>query len=493
MRVSPAPPSVPQLLICTIMASIIMAVVAHTVPAATLPGMSQSQNTPAAGACVRQPQNMCWENHAGRIAISNNATSAGACCSQCRTNPKCVTWAYWQSAQGSPTWMCSLYHNVGTRAPLSNCVSGYVTSHRFPPRPNILFLQCDEMDGRVLDPRSPLSTIAGMPNLGKLAARGVNFVGAYTNSPLCAPSRASMWTGRYVSSIKAWSNVKSLALDLSDKTGSTPDPGCSNFVGYGHQACLALGKAQNVTTHLREAMERAGYDVQLNGKMDTGGGAGLSSSNMGQGGYHGNGAWSTRQAPVALYYPGDSLHSWANGANITRAVFAPLDDPANEWVDNNDPVGSPFLNDWDTVERCVKFLRDYQGGTSSPAFLLYCSVGKSPVTCSGGCVSRRGGGGSRIFFATVMFTLDIAPFAPCSPHCRRSCSAVNPHPPYHSNSSWQSLLNESALQQHLLQTKKTWGTGFAHPADAYSSITEVSTPLNSPDPLSSSLLQSSVM
>ena len=83
-------------------------------------------------------------------------------------------------------------------------------------RPNILFLQCDEMDGRVLDPRHPLSKVTRMPNLARLAARGVNFVGTYAENPLCAPSRASTFTGRRTSAIRVWNNVKAIASLIDD-------------------------------------------------------------------------------------------------------------------------------------------------------------------------------------------------------------------------------------------------------------------------------------
>eukprot|EP01084_Bolivina_argentea_P228783 386317_1 len=77
-------------------------------------------------------------------------------------------------------------------------------------RYNILFLQSDEMDGRVLDPYSSYWNIVSMPNLRSLAKDGINFINSYTNSPVCVTSRSSMWTGRYVSNIQVWSNEKSL-------------------------------------------------------------------------------------------------------------------------------------------------------------------------------------------------------------------------------------------------------------------------------------------
>ncbi|HMN30803.1 MAG TPA: sulfatase-like hydrolase/transferase, partial [Caldilineaceae bacterium] len=45
------------------------------------------------------------------------------------------------------------------------------------------------------------------PNLDRLAARGVRFDHAYTNCPICVPSRASLVTGRYVHQIRYWDNA----------------------------------------------------------------------------------------------------------------------------------------------------------------------------------------------------------------------------------------------------------------------------------------------
>jgi choline-sulfatase len=45
------------------------------------------------------------------------------------------------------------------------------------------------------------------PNLDMLAARGTRFANAYTNSPICVPSRAAMATGRYPHQIGVWDNA----------------------------------------------------------------------------------------------------------------------------------------------------------------------------------------------------------------------------------------------------------------------------------------------
>jgi choline-sulfatase len=44
------------------------------------------------------------------------------------------------------------------------------------------------------------------PNLDRLAASGITFEAAYTNSPLCVPCRLSFTAGKYISRCGAWSN-----------------------------------------------------------------------------------------------------------------------------------------------------------------------------------------------------------------------------------------------------------------------------------------------
>ncbi len=79
-------------------------------------------------------------------------------------------------------------------------------------RPNILFIQVDQLAAQFLgcygDP------VCQAPNLDRLAADGTVFQTAYCNFPLCAPSRASMVTGRLCSEIGAYDNAAELPATI---------------------------------------------------------------------------------------------------------------------------------------------------------------------------------------------------------------------------------------------------------------------------------------
>ena len=60
-------------------------------------------------------------------------------------------------------------------------------------------------------------SMAGLtPALDRLADQGVLFTGAYCNSPICCPSRASMFSGRFSHRCQAWNNHT--GLSQSDST-----------------------------------------------------------------------------------------------------------------------------------------------------------------------------------------------------------------------------------------------------------------------------------
>ncbi len=71
--------------------------------------------------------------------------------------------------------------------------------------PNILFFMVDQMAASVLSMHGGM--VAKTPNIDQLAKRGVVFENAYTNFPVCAPSRFSLMSGRLASEIEAYDNA----------------------------------------------------------------------------------------------------------------------------------------------------------------------------------------------------------------------------------------------------------------------------------------------
>ena len=74
-------------------------------------------------------------------------------------------------------------------------------------RPNILFICSDQHSGLMLmgGPGRPVPVRT--PNLERLASKGVWFKNTYCGSPVCAPARASMMTGRLASDVAAYGNT----------------------------------------------------------------------------------------------------------------------------------------------------------------------------------------------------------------------------------------------------------------------------------------------
>lgn len=97
--------------------------------------------------------------------------------------------------------------------------------------PNILFIMSDQHAARVCGYAG--HTHVRTPHLDRLAAGGTVFHNAYCNSPSCAPSRASFFTGMYPSDCNAFCN-------------STPWAGghaiWGSLLGEAGYDCLATGK-----------------------------------------------------------------------------------------------------------------------------------------------------------------------------------------------------------------------------------------------------------
>jgi len=78
-------------------------------------------------------------------------------------------------------------------------------------KPNFLLIMADQLTPFLMGTYD--HSVVKTPNLDKLASEGVRFDAAYTACPLCAPARASLATGRYISNIGAWDNAAEFADD----------------------------------------------------------------------------------------------------------------------------------------------------------------------------------------------------------------------------------------------------------------------------------------
>jgi choline-sulfatase len=80
-------------------------------------------------------------------------------------------------------------------------------------QPNILMIMADQLAAPALPCYGP--SVVKAPRVGRLAAEGVLFERAYCNSPLCAPSRASLMSGRLPSRIGAYDNASAFASSVA--------------------------------------------------------------------------------------------------------------------------------------------------------------------------------------------------------------------------------------------------------------------------------------
>ncbi|MCZ6634272.1 MAG: sulfatase-like hydrolase/transferase [bacterium] len=77
-------------------------------------------------------------------------------------------------------------------------------------RPNIVFIHAESMDGRKMGCMGHPAMKNATPNMDRLANEGTMFSNAYTNCPVCNPSRASMWSGKYPNYYDCWNNHEGL-------------------------------------------------------------------------------------------------------------------------------------------------------------------------------------------------------------------------------------------------------------------------------------------
>lgn len=91
-------------------------------------------------------------------------------------------------------------HSTIYRGLLAALILGMVTTVRAAPsdRPNVVLIVCDDLNDYITGiPGQTGHPQARTPHVARLAQSGVAFRHAYSNNPICAPSRSSFLTGIY--------------------------------------------------------------------------------------------------------------------------------------------------------------------------------------------------------------------------------------------------------------------------------------------------------
>jgi len=101
-------------------------------------------------------------------------------------------------------------------------------------RPNIILVISDQFRWDCVGAMG-LNPMNLTPNLDQMAGRGVLFRSAFCNQPVCAPARASIFTGQYPSTHGVWRNGLALAENATTLPGTLVKAGYStNYIGKWH-------------------------------------------------------------------------------------------------------------------------------------------------------------------------------------------------------------------------------------------------------------------
>ena len=85
------------------------------------------------------------------------------------------------------------------------------------------------------------------PNIDRIAESGALFENAYCTHPICCPSRANMWSGRYTRQCESWNNYKGLEPGMWSLLGELPKThvvgnfGKLDYLSGGHSQSARLG------------------------------------------------------------------------------------------------------------------------------------------------------------------------------------------------------------------------------------------------------------
>ncbi len=142
-------------------------------------------------------------------------------------------------------------------------ISVHKTQAQAKKKPNIVFILADDFGW--MDATINGSQYYETPNLERLAKRGMKFTNAYTASPLCSPTRASILTGQYPERFHLTTPSGHLAANPNVPLMKNTAPAWQKVITPISRTFMPL---ENVT--IAEKLKTAGYATGFIGKWHLG-------------------------------------------------------------------------------------------------------------------------------------------------------------------------------------------------------------------------------
>jgi arylsulfatase A-like enzyme len=131
----------------------------------------------------------------------------------------------------------------GAGASLLSQVSAQQTSAG--RKPNIVMIISDQFRGDMIG-AAGMNPMGLTPNLDRMAKRGTMFTSAVCNQPVCAPTRASIFTSQYPETHGVWKNALPIKTDAKTLATACRDAGYSaNYIGKWHLGLPGGGGPQH--------------------------------------------------------------------------------------------------------------------------------------------------------------------------------------------------------------------------------------------------------
>ena len=226
--------------------------------------------------------------------------------------------------------------------------------------PNILLFMTDSMDGRVM--RHLGHRAAHTPNMDRLAALGTSFSNAYCNSPQCAPSRSSYWSGQYVHRVEAWNNPSGLPMDAPTFGTHLQDAGYGLHV-FGKTDYRVGGHSlkARLTAWMRAANIKRPHNPRPQATTYHPAPDSAPSSSPLQG---------ERQMPASSAAIGEG--SSGRSLNPTTIPISPDENTRHDYLSPGQDPKRLHQKDWIQIDNACQFLTNYS--KDDPPYFLYPST-----------------------------------------------------------------------------------------------------------------------